>query len=498
MTPPVSEFSQELLKQLERAGTGPRAAEEGRALAAFYAARGHAGYWVKGQALAEQTLQVAAELAQADDWGLTAAELGLPDVKTAGLAAATTPADLAATELALSRAVLRYARQARGGRIDPTQLSNYFDRKPALVEPVTVLEEIAKSTAPDAYLRGLHPQHPQFEKLRQAYIALKLGKAGAMPPVAVAQPNTAGKQAVARTDGNGSALRKVHLAMEQWRWMPREMGESYVWVNIPEFTLRVVKAGRVMHSERAIVGKTDTQTPIFSDEMETIVFHPTWGVPDSIKVKEIFPSLVRGKSLLARHNLRLSRAGRDVDPESVDWTTADIRNFHVYQPPGGGNVLGVVKFLFPNKHQVYMHDTPTKALFNATTRTFSHGCMRIRDPLKLAEVLLHEDKGWTGSRVAAMAAPGAGQNGSVNLTRKIQVHITYFTASVDDAGKLQTFADIYGHEERMQMGLDGKAHLIVKRREDLGPPRAEVIARLAESRPSSARGDWKRSVFGEF
>ena len=108
--------------------------------------------------------------------------------------------------------------------------------------------------------------------------------------------------------------------------------------------------------------------------------------------------------MLARHNLRIQRGGRDIDPGSVDWATVDMRQFHVYQPPGGGNVLGVVKFRFPNKHDVYMHDTPDKKLFEASVRTFSHGCMRVRDPMKLAELLLAEDKEWPASRVAATVA----------------------------------------------------------------------------------------------
>ena len=203
-----------------------------------------------------------------------------------------------------------------------------------------------------------------------------------------------GKKRAAKEPSTAS-LRTLLVNMEQWRWMPADLGNFYVWVNIPEYTIRVVRADRIIHSERVIVGRTNTQTPVFSDEMQQVIFHPFWGVPDSIKTNELLPSLARGNTgVLERNGLRVSYRGRDINPGSVDWTKVDMRKFHVYQPPGGSNVLGVVKFRFPNKHDVYMHDTPSKSLFNASVRTFSHGCMRVRDPLKLAEIVLAEERGW--------------------------------------------------------------------------------------------------------
>ena len=190
--------------------------------------------------------------------------------------------------------------------------------------------------------------------------------------------------------------------------MPDDLGDFYVWVNIPEFTLRVVEAGKMIHTERVVVGKNDTQTPVFSDEMEQVIFHPFWGVPNSIKKDELLPSLMRGNtSVLERSNLRIQFRGREIDPRSVDWSRADMRQFHVYQPPGADNVLGVVKFRFPNKHAVYMHDTPAKNLFNAQVRTFSHGCMRVRDPLKLAAVVLGRGPGLDRAAGGRHRAQGA-------------------------------------------------------------------------------------------
>jgi murein L,D-transpeptidase YcbB/YkuD len=486
----------EVLRQLAAAKPSLASREERAALAVFYENRPTEPLWVSGSGLNARAERATAEIRRADDWGLIAGDYALPALAigvTAGTEAAA--ADLADAELRLSLAVLKYARHARGGRMDPGELSHYIDRKPPLLDPKTVLEQIAKAEAPDAYLRGLHPKHPQFEQLRQAYLGVRSGN----PPLTASFPeekpprSSSTRQAAAVRET--LAARKLLHNMEQWRWMPENLGETYVWVNIPEFAIRVVKNGNVAHTERVVTGQPHTQTPIFSDEMETIVFHPFWGVPDSIKVKEILPGLIRGSGLLERNGLRVQQDGRDIDPYDVDWATVDIRNLHVYQPPGDGNVLGVVKFVFPNMHQVYMHDTPTKSLFNATQRTFSHGCMRVRNPVRLAEVLLGEDKGWESKKIAGLIKSGP-QNNHVHLTKKIPVHITYFTAWVDETGKLNTRPDVYGHEARIQMGFEGKAHLIVKRKEDLGPVRAEVVGRLAETKASSTSRDWMRHVFG--
>ena len=252
--------------------------------------------------------------------------------------------------------------------------------------------------------------------------------------------------------------------------------------------------------ERVVVGKRDTPTPIFSQDMEQVIFHPFWGIPESIKRNDVLPSLARGSSrLLERYNLRIQRGGRDIDPASIDWASADIRQFHVYQPPGPTSVLGVMKFRFPNKHDVYMHDTPTKNLFNAEVRTFSHGCVRVREPQRLAELVLAEDQDWTAARVAA-AISGGPQNNQISLTRKVPVHITYFTAMVDHTGGLRQFSDIYGHEQRIALGMEGKAHLVARLvKEDKPPTRADAVGSLAETTtgggPGGKKKDWVHRAF---
>jgi murein L,D-transpeptidase YcbB/YkuD len=524
------------------------------ALVAYYGAHGFVPLWVTSNGLSPKAVAVVAELGKAGDWGLVAADFPIPTIQ-ASAGDVPSPDALAGAEVTLSQSVLKYVRFARGGRItDPAaQLSSYLDRVPQLLDPKDVLEKIAASNEADAYLRGLHPKHPQFEKLRQKYLEVRTAAAAAsvvripdggkiMPgkrdpqvPLLrerlkvqfVAKPGAppdetiyddALKAAVVAFQkehglpGDGivgnaprAALNDIEVLtpekilanMEEWRWMPDDFGELYVWVNIPEFTLRILKNGTLIHSERVITGLPDKQTPAFSESMKMVVFRPRWNVPNAIKVKELYPSLARGGAYFERANLRLTQNGRPVDPLSVDWTSADIRKFDIYQPPGEGNVLGELKFAFPNKHDVYMHDTPNKNLFDEASRTFSHGCMRVRNPRRMAEVLLAEDEGWDAAKIAELITNGP-ENNEVPIDHKIGVHISYFTAWVDEAGQLQTARDVYGHEQRIKLALAGKWNEIDKGPNHLAPVTVDPDVRASiyrSTRPSTV-GDYVQSVLG--
>ncbi|MEZ5852222.1 MAG: L,D-transpeptidase family protein [Hyphomicrobiaceae bacterium] len=499
-------------------------------LTAFYGERNGAPVWVDAKGRTPAATAMIAFMGKAEQWGLDPASYSVPPATGSDAASRE---QLAADEAAISIAALKYARHAKGGRTDPLAITKYLDRKPPTIDARAVMARLAAASDPAAVLRDQHPKHAAFQKLREMLVAM-LGGDGETAQVTIPDGPTLrpgekhAQVALVRTrlgvalpegadatvydkdlveavrklqtekglnaDGiigrgtrnamNGGpkpSPRKLLANLEQWRWMPEDLGSLYVWVNVPEYTLRVVSNGEVIHTERVIVGKTNTQTPIFSHAMEQVIFHPFWGVPDSIKQNEILPSLQRGGGMLAKNGLRIQAGGRDIDPYSVDWTKADIRRYHVYQPPGASNVLGVVKFRFPNHHAVYMHDTPSKGLFQSTVRTFSHGCMRVRNPLRLAEILLAADKGMTPDQVQALAQPGATPNNQVNLTQKIPVHITYFTASVDAEGELQGFNDIYAHDERITLALAGKMHLIQPVPEPKGPARAEPIASFSEN-----------------
>jgi murein L,D-transpeptidase YcbB/YkuD len=195
--------------------------------------------------------------------------------------------------------------------------------------------------------------------------------------------------------------------------------------------------------------------------MQEIVFNPFWNVPNSIKTEEIRPYLTEeggwfggggwNTAVLERHNLRINVGGREVDPSRLDWNHIDIRSLNIYQPPGPDNVLGTVKFVFPNKHDVYMHDTTQKGLFAQTIRAESHGCMRVQNPDQFALTLLKHDQGWSAGRVASAIQNGYDQH--VALNQKIPVYITYFTLWVNDDGSISTFSDLYGHDARMAAAL---------------------------------------------
>jgi len=469
-------------------------------LIAAYNAREGRPIWMTPKGATPGALKVAAEIAKAGDWGLDASAFDVPALGAASSDGADlSPETVADAEVRLSLAVLKYARYARGGRFEPTDITPYLDRKAPLREPASVLEQIASATEPDAYLRKLNPQNIQFERLRQRYLAVRNEPAPRKGP---------------------SEAERILANMEQWRWMPDDLGAFHIWVNIPEQLLRVVRDGRVIRTERIVVGKPDAQTPIFSNEMKHLIFHPFWFVPDSIKINEILPGLRRGRRVLARQNLRLQLNGKDVDPSRYNWSRTDIRRFHVYQPPGRRNALGIVKFMFPNKHAVYMHDTPSKSLFKASARAFSHGCMRVQHPVEFAELILAEDQGMSPEQVRALAASDAPENNQINLSRHIPVHMVYFTMRVEDSGKVSTFKDIYGHEERIRLALAGKMNLIqpvsepktptdpIGRLVEVSPSYSDVSfdgdrysdgGRYSRSSPSSGgqRPDWARRVFSD-
>ncbi|MGI9523050.1 MAG: L,D-transpeptidase family protein [Hyphomicrobiaceae bacterium] len=475
------------------------------ALANFYSHHAGPPLWTTSDGLSPRALAISAEIQEADSWGLDSSEFDLPIHRPTAVGVGQRIDD----ELKMGLAVLKYARHATGGRMNPKDLSLAIDRTPPLADPNIVLTELSRSADPAGYLRELHPKHEQFQLLRQAFLDTIEEESRGVDVASLAEERASkrksrGNAKIRKKIGPSSTVKlsqRLLYNMEMWRWMPRELGSKYVWANIPEYKVRVVSRSDVIHEERIVAGKVKNKTPIFSDEMETIVFHPFWGVPNSIKVKEILPSLRRGGNILRRQNLKISYAGRQIDPYSVDWSRTDIRNFHVFQPPGRGNALGVVKFMFPNKHAVYMHDTPTKHLFKKKFRAHSHGCMRVRDPLKLAEVLLGRDKGWQRPRINDIVKRGP-KNNHVALNDKVPVHVTYFTVQIDRAGQPKLFDDVYGHEKLIQMGFDGKAHLIVNRKPNLGAEQRR-IARGQQPYGasggffgSSQPGSWVQSILG--
>jgi murein L,D-transpeptidase YcbB/YkuD len=503
------------------------ASEEQKALVEYYSGPEARLLWVDENGLSSRGKSVIEEIEKADDYGLRSSDYALANPSEFSPSAANATDWLADAEINISFAVLDYTRDARGGRIEPVRLSPNLDVTLTLPNPLEVIESIALRSDPASYLRSFQPRHPQFEALRQKLKELRGGKiAKAKDVIQIPQipdgpllkfgveheqvallrkrldlPPGENKnlfdevvqQAVMSfqyehggyPDGIvGPATRRllnpthprnpenllpvttVLVNMERWRWLPADLGSFYVAVNVPEFILRVMAEGDPTFTTRVVVGAPDTQTPIFSQELQEIVFRPYWRVPNSIKTEEILPYIPRraGASgnwdggILKSNNLRISIGGREINPSRLDWGRVDIRKVDIYQPPGPYNVLGNVKFIFPNKHDVYMHDTPQKLLFNNRVRALSHGCIRVQQPDQLALTLLNYDQGWKAADVAAAIKNGYDQH--VALKQKIPVQITYFTLWVNADGSVSYFGDPYGHDALMAkaLGMSGLGH----------------------------------------
>jgi murein L,D-transpeptidase YcbB/YkuD len=227
--------------------------------------------------------------------------------------------------------------------------------------------------------------------------------------------------------------------MERWRWLPRDLGADRIEVNIPDYALKVTRGGEIVHRARVVVGKPQTQTPVFSDAMRFLVVNPSWHVPQSIVRKEMLPKLASDPTYL-------SRQGYEVIQQKGQT--------FVRQPPGERNALGRVKFMFPNEHSVYLHDTPSRHLFAHAKRAYSHGCVRVDQPFAFAETVLGREEGWSEDRLKKMIGD---KERTVRLSTPLPIHIQYFTVSVEESGQLRVRDDIYGHSRKLRAALGFEA-----------------------------------------
>jgi murein L,D-transpeptidase YcbB/YkuD len=252
-------------------------------------------------------------------------------------------------------------------------------------------------------------------------------------------------------------LRQLTLNMERWRWLPVDFGERHIAVNIPNFTLEVVDRGQAVLNMGVVVGRPDRPTPLFSADMTYLVLSPHWYVPPTIAMEDMLPLLRKDPSYAARQNLRIFHdAGSGstlIDPMSVNWSAVSARHFpyRLRQDPGPKNSLGSVKFMFPNRYHVYLHDTPSKKLFAKTERAYSSGCIRVAKPLELAEYLLGADSQW--SRQKILAAIAASREQTVRLPTSIPVHLLYLTAWINEDGVIHFRKDLYGRDAIMARAL---------------------------------------------
>jgi len=469
--------------------------------------------WLTGNAPSQRALAVLAFAEKVNEDGLEPLAYlptGLSSFSNVTEQLSTDPQDLAKFDIAMTAITLKLAREISGGQFEPNSLSRYNDITPERVDAGQALKVLAWTPFPDAYLKELMPKHesyglmkaelaklrasklkPAFEKIAEGN-SVKLGKSD--PRISLVRDrmqdmgfldsgatfvetdfeNTLDADLSAalkkfqksvklrqtgildaatvknlNRDNSQKDIQRLVYNMERLRWLPKDLGERFVFVNQPAYNVQVMDRGNEVWRSKVIVGKPLNQTYAFHDPMETVVFNPSWGVPQSIIVNEYLGKLRRDPSYLDRQGFKvIAPNGKVVRSSSINWAAYGSRPpFGVQQPPGKGNALGELKFLFPNGHDIYMHDTPTKNLFAETARTFSHGCIRVENPREFAEVVL----GWDREKIDRTTDSRKSQ--SVVLKQKLPVHITYFTAWPDSSGKMNYFNDVYERDEAMDKAL---------------------------------------------
>ncbi len=476
------------------------------AVQTFYQQRNFAPAWFENGNLTKNARKLVFALSRAELDGLNSSDYAT-NALTVSRKKQSSAAEIAKADLALSLAITKYTRHAYAGRVDPRSFSKKeITIKPHLPDSISALQDVMTASVPVEKLRSFNPQHKGYVALRSEYNKLrmqgtgetfapipagksmKVGKHDNRVPLLYArlgltipaeQPTLytkvlaaevkkyqkanglvddgiVGKGTLAIMNGSKKDLMADMIAnMERWRWLPRDLGKFHVFVNIPTYHVQVVKNEEKIHETRVVVGKKSNKTPIFSDQMEYLVVNPYWNVPSSIASKELLPKIRTNPSQFfstKNYQVLASVKGRTrvVDPSQLDWSKVDAKQVRLRQTPGTRNALGRIKFMFPNKHAVYLHDTPSRSLFNRDYRAFSHGCVRVHKPLEFADFILSEEKAWNAARVKKMIG---GSERRINLKRKIPVHLAYFTTWMSDEGTLQIRSDIYGHNAKVKKKL---------------------------------------------
>lgn len=475
------------------------AAADREDIAAFYLARNYAPVWTTADAAPRRAALIEV-LTVAGDHGLPFATYKVSDLISA-FGKAETEGDRGRLDVAMTRAFLAYARDMKMGVLVPAKVDGLIRLDRPDYDGIAQLNAFLATPKPAAWLRSLAPKTPEYTRLMAAKIALEqtISNGGWGPVVAAdaLAPGAADAAVVALRDrlvtmgylgrsvtgtydkpmqaavqrfqmdhglvadgvaGTGTIeeinlsadqrLKSVLVALERLRWIgdaPR--GPRHVWVNLPDFTAKIIDHGQVTFSTRAVVGanEADRQTPEFSDVMEYFVVNPSWSVPRSITVKEYLPLLQRNGNAV-RHLNVIDGSGRVVPRGAINFAAYTARNFPfaLRQAPSDGNALGKVKFMFPNTHNIYLHDTPSKDLFNRDVRAFSHGCIRLADPIDFAHEIFGVQSSDPEAEFDRLLVTG--QESAVTLTEKVPVHLVYFTAWPGARGNMTYRRDVYGRD----------------------------------------------------
>lgn len=482
------------------------AVSEDTAVAGFYRARDFAPLWTGAEDAPRRAALVAA-LSAVDSHGLPAARYDL-DGLIAAFSGLRSDGDRGRLEARVTRAYLAYARDINSGVLTPSAIDPGMVRTVVRPQPAALLEGVAGGD-PAGFIRALPPQAPEYARLvreRHRLAALiAAGGWGATVPGGRYQPGDTGPAVIAlrnrliamgylarraeagfdgavqaaviafqadhglETDGIAGPstvaalnvgpeerLKSILVALERERWMNFDRGARHVWVNLADFRVRLIDDGKVTFETRSVVGRNASgrRSPEFSDEMTHLIINPTWNVPRSIATGEYLPQL-RADPNAAGHLDILDRRGRVVARDSVDFSQFSTSSFpfSMRQRPGPANALGKVKFMFPNPWNIYLHDTPQRALFSREVRDFSHGCIRLNDPYDFAYELLSRQTDDPEGLFRSVL--NTGSETRVDLATPVPVHIVYRTAVIPARGKANYRADIYGRDGRIFAALAG-------------------------------------------
>lgn len=407
---------------------------------AFYESRGYTPAWIDGDETTRHWKELVEQLKYAEAHGLDPARYGVDAFEQAREQSQTRMhgtkfAVEAVPELdaKMTYAYLRHAADLLGWTRRARDVHRNWLTDARKEDLAARLSTALTNNTVRQSLEELAPTHPQYKGLQAALARLRAASAGQG-----GEPSAdAGKADI------------IRMNMERWRWAPRDLGDRYILINVPAYIMQVNESDRPVLSMRVIVGEPDNQTPLFSDEMTYIVFSPYWNIPPGILRDETLPRVARDPGFLERNNIEVvGTRGEAIDPHSVDWSDAvAAEGVRFRQRPGADNALGLVKFIFPNNFNVYLHDTPTEKLFFKEKRAFSHGCIRIEQPLELARYVLRDQPEWTDAKIRQ--AMHARQERHIRLKTTIPVHIGYWTAWVEPDGKTVTYTDDpYGIDAR--------------------------------------------------
>ncbi|MGK9233181.1 L,D-transpeptidase family protein [Inquilinus limosus] len=493
----------------------------------LYAGRGWFPLWIDFDGRLDPRVQpILARLAEAREEGLVPSDYYVEPLQE--LIRSADADDVVAAEILLSAAVMRYGVDVHAGRLAPREIDKTFDITPKPVDRAALATAASMLPDPDAFLADLAPKHKLYQQLKGAlrgYEALAESGWPTIPPGESLRPGqesdrvpvlrarlaatgefvgdpadqsrlydpllvTAveqfqgkhglkpdgilGRGTLAMLNRQGpERMNKIIASMERLRWLPDDLGADYLMVNIAAFTMDVVADGQLLRSMNVVVGETDNQTPLFNSALTYLEFNPTWTVPPSIAAKEYLPRLRNNPGYLASRNYKLfsgwGSGSREMSADYVDWNSigrGTMRSLRIRQEPGPGNALGKVKFMMANNWSVYLHDTPSKSYFQRANRALSHGCVRLQDPIWLADYLLEGAPSWTPERRARVMGNWTPTT-RINLPTPMPLYIVYQTAWIDQTGEVAFRDDIYGIDAKVIAALQARE----TRREQLASSR---------------------------